>query len=96
MKISSIDSSKLNDELIKKIFFNIKKENYEYADYLVIYGCHIKDSENFCNKFITYCKNKNSLENIKCPDELPFFNILKIYLQRQIIFYKCQKYVFQR
>ena len=52
-------------------------EDTEYA-YIVndFYGCHIKDSENFCNKFITYCKNKNSLENIKCPDELPFFNIL--------------------
>ncbi|MEE3344262.1 MAG: YdcF family protein [Bacilli bacterium] len=43
MKISLVDSNKLNDDLIKKIFFNIKKEQYNYADYLIIYGCHIKD-----------------------------------------------------
>ena len=43
MKVSFIDSNKLNDDLIKKIFFNIKKEQYDYADYLIIYGCHIKN-----------------------------------------------------
>ncbi|MBQ4583853.1 MAG: YdcF family protein [Bacilli bacterium] len=43
MKLSEVDSSKLNNNIIKKIFFNIKKENYKYADYVVIYGCHIKE-----------------------------------------------------
>lgn len=43
MKLSELNSSELNNELIKKIFFNIKKENYQYADYIVIYGCHIKE-----------------------------------------------------
>lgn len=43
MKLSELKSSELSDELIKKIFFNIKKENYQYADYVVIYGCHIKE-----------------------------------------------------
>lgn len=43
MKLSSIDVNNLNNELIKKIFFNIKKENYDYADYVIIYGCHIKE-----------------------------------------------------
>ncbi len=43
MKISCVDSNELNDDLIKKIFFNIKKEQYDHADYLIIYGCHIKN-----------------------------------------------------
>lgn len=43
MLLSSIDSNKLNDDLICKIFFSVKKERYEYADYLIIYGCHIKE-----------------------------------------------------
>ena len=43
MMLSSIDSNNLTDELIKQIFFSIEKENYEYADYLIIYGCHIKE-----------------------------------------------------
>ena len=43
MKLSELNSNELSNELIKKIFFNIKKENYQYADYVVIYGCHIKE-----------------------------------------------------
>lgn len=43
MKLSELNSSELSNELIKKIFFNIKKENYQYVDYVVIYGCHIKE-----------------------------------------------------
>ena len=42
MKLTQIDHNVLDDNLIKKIFFNIKKEKYEYADYIVIYGCHKK------------------------------------------------------
>lgn len=43
MKLSNIDTKELNKELIKKIFFNIKKEKYNSADYIIIYGCHIKE-----------------------------------------------------
>ena len=43
MKLTQIDHNKLDNDLIKRIFFNIKKEKYEYADYIVIYGCHIKE-----------------------------------------------------
>lgn len=43
MKLSNIDTKELNKELIKKIFFNIKKEKYNNADYIIIYGCHIKE-----------------------------------------------------
>ena len=42
MKLSEINPDKLNNDLIKKIFFDIKKEEYDYADYIIIYGCHIK------------------------------------------------------
>ena len=43
MKLSNIDINNLDNELIKKIFFDIKKEDYDYADYIIIYGCHIKE-----------------------------------------------------
>ncbi len=43
MKLSSVNSNKLDDDLINKIFFSIEKEQYDYADYLIIYGCHIKE-----------------------------------------------------
>lgn len=43
MKLSNIDVKEINNELIKKIFFNIKKEKYNNADYIIIYGCHIKE-----------------------------------------------------
>ena len=42
MKLSEIDPNNLNKDLIKKIFFNITKEKYDYADYIIVYGCHIK------------------------------------------------------
>lgn len=43
MKVSEIDSNKIDKNIIKKFFYNIKKEEYESADYLVIYGCHLKE-----------------------------------------------------
>lgn len=43
MKLSEVDTKNLNNELIKQIFFNIRKEKYDYADYIIIYGCHIKE-----------------------------------------------------
>ena len=43
MKITEINPNKLDNDLIKQVFFNIQKENYTNVDYLVIYGCHLKD-----------------------------------------------------
>ena len=43
MKVSEIDPNKIDKNIIKKFFYNIKKEEYESADYLVIYGCHLKE-----------------------------------------------------
>lgn len=39
MKISEVNSDKLDNKLIKSIFFNIKKEKYTYSDYVVILWC---------------------------------------------------------
>lgn len=43
MKLSELRSSELNNEIIKKVFYCIKKEQYNFADYVIIYGCHIKE-----------------------------------------------------
>lgn len=43
MKLSEIEIKDLDNELIRNIFFNIRKEKYNYADYVIIYGCHIKE-----------------------------------------------------
>lgn len=43
MKLSEVDTNSLDNELIKMIFFNIKKGKYNYADYIIVYGCHIKE-----------------------------------------------------
>ena len=50
------------------------KEN-EYA-YIIndFNNCKRNPHEDFCSKYITTCKS--SLEEISCPDELPFFNKL--------------------
>ena len=39
MKLSKLNSSQLSNELIKKIFFNIKKENYQYNEYVRFKEC---------------------------------------------------------
>lgn len=43
MKLSEIEIKDLDNELIRNIFFNIRKEKYNYGDYVIIYGCHIKE-----------------------------------------------------
>ena len=59
MKVSFIDSNELNDDLIKKIFFNTEKEQYDYADYLIIYGCHVKTMlDERLNHALAIIKNK--------------------------------------
>jgi len=42
MNYLNIDENNLSNEQIKDIFYSLKKEKYECADYLIIYGCHIK------------------------------------------------------
>ena len=42
MKLSEVNINDLDEKLIKKIFFNVKKEEYNYADYVIIYGCSVK------------------------------------------------------
>lgn len=42
MKLSETNPNKLDNDLIKKIFFNATKDKYDYADYIIVYGCHIK------------------------------------------------------
>ncbi len=42
MRLSEIDTSKLDGALIKKIFFSSVKEKYDHADYIIVYGCHVK------------------------------------------------------
>ena len=59
MKVSEIDSNKIDKNIIKKFFYNIKKEEYESADYLVIYGCHIKEIlDERLNHALNILKNK--------------------------------------
>jgi len=43
MILSQLDIKDLNNELIKAIFFSIQKEKYDNVDYIIIYGCHIKE-----------------------------------------------------
>ena len=42
MKLSQIVPNKIENNLLKKIFFSINKEKYDNADYIIVYGCHIK------------------------------------------------------
>ena len=60
MKLSQIDTNKLDNDLIYKLFFDVKKEEYDYAEYLIIYGCHIKELlDERINYALTILKNKN-------------------------------------
>lgn len=59
MKVSEIDSNKIDKNIIKKFFYNIKKEEYESADYIIIYGCHIKEIlDERLNHALNILKNK--------------------------------------
>ena len=42
MKLSQIVPNKIDNNLLKKIFFSINKEKYDNSDYIIVYGCHIK------------------------------------------------------
>ena len=59
MKMSEVDSNKINNDLIKKIFFSVNKEEYDYADYIIVYGCHIKGLlDERINHALSIVKNK--------------------------------------
>ena len=59
MKVSEIDSNKIDKNIIKKFFYNIRKEEYESADYIIIYGCHIKEIlDERLNHALNILKNK--------------------------------------
>lgn len=59
MKLSKINPDRIDSNLIKKIFFNIPKEEYDYADYIICYGCHIKPLlDERLNYLLSIIKNK--------------------------------------
>lgn len=43
MKLTEINTNNITDDIIKKVLFNIPKSNYNKADILIIFGCHIKE-----------------------------------------------------
>lgn len=59
MKVLEIDSNNITNELIKKIFFSTEREEYDAADYLIVYGCHIKELlDERLNRAIDVLKSK--------------------------------------
>lgn len=42
-KISSIDGENITDDIIKRVLYNTPKFEYDAADCLIVFGCHIKD-----------------------------------------------------
>ena len=60
MKLSEINFNDLDEELIDNIFFSVKKKEYDYADYLILYGCHVKELlEKRLNYALKVIKNKS-------------------------------------
>lgn len=43
MMLTDIDIEKIDDDLIKRILFSVPKSNYEEADILITFGCHLKE-----------------------------------------------------
>lgn len=42
MKLTEIDTEKITNDTIKRVFFNTPTQKYEKADCLIIFGCHLK------------------------------------------------------
>lgn len=42
MKLSELDENNITDEIIRSVLFSEVKTNYDYADVMIIFGCHIK------------------------------------------------------
>lgn len=42
MKITEIDTNNITKDIIKRVLFNIPKSEYDYADYAIVFGCHLK------------------------------------------------------
>ena len=60
MKLSEINFNDLDEELIDNIFFSVKKKEYDYADYLILYGCHVKELlEKRLNYALKVIRNKS-------------------------------------
>lgn len=58
MKISNLET--INNDVIKKVLFNLPKIEYEHADYMIIFGCHIKEiTIERLNRAIEILKIKN-------------------------------------
>lgn len=59
MKITDIDLENINDDIIKKVLFSLPKNNYEEADVIIVFGCHLKYLlDERINHAITVFKNK--------------------------------------
>lgn len=59
MKLSELDLSKIDNDLIRKLFFSVDKENYDYADYVIVYGCHMKQLlDERLDRALSIVKNK--------------------------------------
>lgn len=43
MRFTELNIENITDEIIEKVLFNTPKENFEEADCLIIFGCHLKE-----------------------------------------------------
>ena len=64
MKLTEIDTEKITNETIKRVFFNTPTQKYEKADCLIIFGCHLKPIlDERLERAIEILKEKN-IDNI--------------------------------
>jgi len=54
VKISEIKNNQINDSLLYSIFYSSKKSKYDSVDFMIIFGCHIKE---FLDERINYAIN---------------------------------------
>ncbi len=43
MKISEIDAKNITNEVIKKVLFSVPNSTFKSVDFMIIFGCHIKE-----------------------------------------------------
>ena len=64
MKLTEIDTEKITNDTIKRVFFNTPTQKYEKADCLIIFGCHLKSIlDERLKRAIEILKEKN-IDNI--------------------------------
>lgn len=64
MKLTEIDTGKITNNTIKRVFFNTPTQKYEKADCLIIFGCHLKPIlDERLERAIEILKEKN-IDNI--------------------------------